>query len=251
MAARRLKESYELMNFEIFEDKNAEKIPSDHMLVMESLKFCIDTRHDIEDLKIRIIENKSSIDFVISDDPAIYTNRYTSQKLNGDSFGVSSSGLLMILPLAPKFAAICYDGLVYTADLEKGRIVMTNAKDVECINEFQNLKAAENIYFKNWDDRDYVRAQFLVIKEKRPQEWSTVKHLVYDGEDADGERYREGTLAEAKRAGKSLVQMSFKYPQPNQWFSQLKFRSKPKTFYNGTGVGHVRKDEWLKRRERA
>jgi hypothetical protein len=26
----------------------------------------------------------------------------------------------------------------------------------------------------------------------------------------------------------------------------LKFRLKPKTFFNGTGIGHVRKFEWLK-----
>jgi hypothetical protein len=96
-----------------------------------------------------------------------------------------------------------------------------------------------------------VREQFLAVKANRPTEWSTVKHLVFIGLDENGaEKYREGTLAEAKRAGNSLVQMSFRYPQPKRWFRAVKFRSKPKTFYNGTGVGHVRKEEWLSRRER-
>jgi hypothetical protein len=247
MAARRLKESYELMNEEIYEGENAPPIPSDHMLVMESLQFCLQTRHDIEDLKVRVIENRTKIDFVISDDPAIFTNRFAAQKLGGESFGVASSGLLLVMPLAPKFAVICYDGLVYMVpDLVGGRIVIKKVEAVEALNEFQNLKAAENIYFSNWHDRDYVRAQFLAVKDTRPKEWSTIKHLVFDGEDEQGERYREGTLAEAKNAGKSLIKMSFKYPQPSRWFPPLKFRPKPKTFYEGTGVGHVRKEEWLR-----
>jgi hypothetical protein len=147
----RLKESYELMNLEIFEDKNAQEIPSDHVLVMQSLKLCLDTRHDIEDLKIRIIENHTKVDLIASDDPAIYTNRFASQKLNGDGFGVVSSGLLMFLPLAPKFAVVCYDGLVYTvSDPKEGRIIVRDAEAIEALNELQNLKAAENLYFSNW-----------------------------------------------------------------------------------------------------
>jgi len=121
-------------------------------------------------------------------------------------------------------------------------------ESIAALNELQNLKAAENVYFSDWEKRDYVRDQFLAVKNNRPKEWSKIIHLVFDGEDERGERYREGSLAEAKKAGKSLVQMSFKYPQPTKWFAPLKFRSKLKTFSNGTAVGHVRTKEWLEKR---
>lgn len=247
MAAQRLKESYEMMNENTFGTKDEPAVPSARRLILQSLQFCLQTRHDIEDLKIRIIENRTKVDFVISDDPSVLMNRFAAQKLGGAGFGISSSGVLFVMPLAPRFAVICYDGLVYTLpDLTKGRLYVKHVDAAEALNELQNLKAAENIYFNNWEDRDHVRAKFLIVKDNRPKEWSAIKHLIPAGEDETGTLYKEGTIDEAKKAGKSLMQMSVKYPEPSRWFPPLKFRGKPKTFYEGTGVGHVRKKEWLR-----
>jgi hypothetical protein len=247
-AAVRLAESYAMMDANLPTDV-APPMPSGRQLILQSLSFCLDTRHDIEDLKVRIIENQSKVDFVISDDPSIMTNRYAKQKLQGASFGVSSSGVFFVLPLAPRFAVICYDGLVYSLPgLKDGRLYLRNASDVEALNELEQLKASANIYFSKWEDRDYVRERFLAAKDRRPTEWCSITHLVPVGQDKTEERYREGTIEEAKKAGRSLMQMSFKYPEPSLWFFPLKYRNKPKTFYEGTGVGHVRKKEWLRRR---
>jgi hypothetical protein len=250
MAVQRLKQSYELMTASML-GADAAPPPSDHSLIMQSLFFCLRTRQYIKDLKVRIVENRTATDFVICDDPAIFMNRFAAQKLGEAGFGVTSSGLILTMPIAPKFAVLCYDGQVYTvADLEGGRVVLRDDTAVDALNEVQFLKAAENIYFNKWDDRDYVRDQFLTVKDNRPSAWSTVTHLVPDSEGryhirGEDERYRVGTLEEAKQAGTSLMKMSFKYPVPTQWFPPLKFRSKLKTFYEGTGVGHVRKEEWL------
>jgi len=256
MAVQRLKESYELMTAGMLQGIEAPPPPSDHSLIVESLLVCLHTRQNIEDLKVRIVENRTDIDFVICDDPSIFMNRFAAQKLGDAGFGVISSGLILTMPIAPKFAVLCYDGQVYTvSDLVGGRVILRDDAAVEALNELQFLKAAENIYFNEWDDREYVRNQFLTFKDNRPSAWSTVTHLVpiREGEEGtrygikgESERYRVGTLEEAKQAGTSLIKMSFKYPVPTQWFPPLKFRSKPKTFYEGTGVGHVRKEEWLR-----
>jgi hypothetical protein len=249
MAAQRLRESYEAMNTGVYENRNAPEIPSNHQLVLWSLRMCMETREYVEDLKIRIIENQTEIDFVICDDPSIFTNRYAAQRLGRESFGVSSSGVFFVLPLAPQFAIICYDGLVYTVpDLDRGRIVLKKGEEVETLNELQNLKAGENLYFSDWSNADYVRNQFHLVKDNRPKEWSKIKHLVPVPNNEGREVYREGTLDEAKKAGTSLVQLSFAYPQPSRWFPPLKFRSKPRTYYNGTAIGHVRKADWLRSR---
>ena len=59
------------------------------------------------------------------------------------------------------------------------------------------------------------------------------------------EKYREGTPEEELTAKETIVSVAFEYPVPGSWPTALKFRDKPKTFYNGTGIGHVRKEEWL------
>jgi hypothetical protein len=251
MAAQRVKEVYQqLMLAEVNLSVDAQKWPSNHMLVMMSLRLCFQTRQYIEDLKIRIIENQTNIDFVISDDPAVLMNRFAAQKLNTVSFGVSSAGFIMTMPLSPRFAVICYDGQVYTVpDLLAGRIVLSEEEAVEALNELQFLKAGENVYFSKWEAAAYVQTQYHSVKDTRSDTWSALTHLVPDSKGPyqhDGQRYREGTLEEAKAAGVSLLKTSFKYPQPTQWFPPLKFRPNPKFFYESTGVGHVRKVEWLR-----
>jgi uncharacterized protein DUF4238 len=210
VAVQRLKEAYKLMSADVLGTESVAP-PSDHSLIMDSLFFCLQTRQHIEDLKIRIIENHTNIDFIICDDPSVFMNRFAVQKLDNAGFGVISSGLILTMPLGPKFAILCYDGQVYTVpDLVGGRVILRDDGSVESLNELQFLKAAENIYFGQWRSANYVRDQFLTVKENRPTSWSTVTHLVPVGESGEagqyfirGERegYRVGTLEEAKRAG--------------------------------------------------
>jgi hypothetical protein len=138
-------------------------------------------------------------------------------------------------------------------------MVVKRDADANAINEFQFLKGAENIYFKDWQSRQHVADEYLRCKSSRREDWSEITVLVPDDNGKDGalrkedgeiQNYRIGTREEGKAAGSALLKMSFVYPVPSSWFPQLKYRSKPKTFYNGTGVGHVRKEEWLRSRSR-
>ena len=249
MAADRLQEFYETMNKGIFEGRGkAPELPSHHELVMKSIKSCLDLRKYTEDLKVRLIENRTSVDFVLSDDPAIYNNRYAMQKLGNGGFGMASSGVTFTLPLTPRFALICYDGTVYTVpDLIGGRCVVKNISEVEALNEWQYLNCAENIYFKQWEHGAYVRERFLAQKDNQQKRSTTLTRFVRKGGDANTHVFQEGTAHEAGRVrGPSLIKLSHTYATPTHWFAPLKFRPKPKTFSFGSSeLGHVRKKEWL------
>lgn len=259
MAVKRLKHAYDSMEAKVFGDEaEAPTPPTFYELTMDSLRLCLQSLNSVEDLKFRLIHNESRTDFVISDDPVVFANRYATQRLGSPGFGVNSSGLMLLMPLTPRRAAICYDNQVYTApDLSNGRIVIRRDDDASAINEFQFLKGAENIYFQDWNARQSVADEYARCKNQRRDDWSKVTVLVPDDAGKDGairekdgklQNYRIGTREEGKAIGKALLRMSFTYPTPTRWFSQLKYRSKPKTFYNGTGVGHVRKEEWLRTR---
>ena len=246
IAILRLKQAEDAFFKDIFGKDAPEGLPLEYFM-RASLQLCSDTREKIDDLKIRIIENKTDVEFVTSDDPAIMTNRFAAQKLNEDGFGVISSGLLLVLPLTPRLAALCYDGLVYTApNLIGGRMILKDARDVESLNELHYLKAAASIYFSSWETAEYVRDQFERARRCRIDEWFVLKHLIYVRTDETGDIYREGTLEEAKASGRSIANSSFKYPIPSRWLSELTYRRPPRTFSNGTAIGHVRKAEWLK-----
>ncbi len=252
MALERARSAYQKMHVGVFRENVEDTVtPSDHQLMIGSLKSCIDTHRYICDLKPRLIENRTRAEFVISDDPSIFTNRFAFQRLRDGSFGIGSSGALFLMPLAPRLCFVCYDRQVYTApDLSNGRIVLTKESDVEAVNEFQYLKAAENIYFGQWDDREHIENSFEAVRERRPKEWAEIKHLIPDGVDEIGERYVLGTFDEARQAGHSMIQLTSRHPEPTRWLSAITYRSSPRTFYNGSAAGHVRKAEWLGKRDR-
>lgn len=133
------------------------------------------------------MNNESRVDFVISDDPLIFANRYATQRLNSVGFGAQSSGVLFLMPLTPRNAVICYDNQIYTAtDLAEGRMVVKRDADANAINEFQFLKGAENIYFKDWQSRQHVADEYVRCKSSRREDWSEMTVLVPDDNGKDG-----------------------------------------------------------------
>jgi hypothetical protein len=250
MAIQRLKASEEGLFEAIFGTQESEQQPQNYYMV-QSLKVCFGSRASIEDLKVCIVENRSDTEFVISDDPAIYTNRYAAEKVKREMFGVIGSGLILGMPISPKLAVLCYDGLVYEPNnLENARLILTKSEDVEALNELQYLRAAGSIYFSSWEGREHIRTQFIANRDRRLEEFAVFKHLIFVKDTKDGSIFRAGTAEEAKKANRSIVQSYFRYPTPSRWVSELPFRKKITTYTNGTEVGHVRKELWLKEQPR-
>jgi hypothetical protein len=246
IAIQRIKASQKEMFEQIFGQEEPER-PSQNYYMVQSLKVCFDTEASIEDLKVCVVENRTGIEFVICDDPAIYTNRYAAERVKREMFGVTSSGLILGMPISPKLAILCYDGLVYEPmNLENRRLVLTTTEDVEALNELQYLRAAGSIYFSLWDSRDYVRAQFMANRDRRVKEFAVFQHLIFVKSTKNGDVFRAGTVEEAKKPGRSIIHSYFRYPTPSRWVSELPFRKAITIYTNGTEAGHVRKEPWLK-----
>ena len=243
--ARKFRHSIEQMSANMWTPEK-EPVPDDKKLLMSSMRFGMKSRDMLRDLKIRFVENRTSRDFIIADDPAVMLNRFAFEKLGGSAFGVASSGLIFVMPMAPRFSVICYDGLVYSLDVANGRVVLKSEAAVDAYNDIQCIAAEENIYFHHSEDGEYVRRRFAAVKHKR-RPASIARTFVPDGETEDAEHYRPGTVDEARAAKRSLVGVQFNYPEPDRWIPGLRYRSKPTTFFNGTGIGYVRKREWLYR----
>lgn len=245
MAIERLQKSEAAFFKDTFGDEAPAEPPFSYFMA-HSLRLCIETSHLIEDLKVRVVQNNTDVDFVTSDDPAIMANKLHAQQNMVGGFGIGSSGVLLLMPISPRFAALCYDGLVYTIpNVVNGRIILSSRSDVEALNELHFLKAASTVYFSSWGTRDYVREQFQKVRANRMSDWFVIKYAVHARTDENGnDIFREATAEEAKVPGRSLVHTYFKYPVPSQWLSHLKYRSPIKTFGRGLTCG-VRKEEWL------
>ena len=216
-----------------------------------SLKMALKLKEYVSDLKAIIFRNRTDIDFIISDNPLVLTNRFSFQRLKESAFGLSNSGAILAMPMTPKMCLVWYDRGVYNVPNASGTpfVDVKRGEDAASINEWQYLHAQENLYFFRWEDRPYIQEQaerFVVGR----QELKPVTALYVRDYSVPGESYRRGTAAEEAAAKKSLILARPGHPEPSRWPSLIKFRTKPKTYSNGSAIGFVRSAEWLKRRRR-
>ncbi|HMJ28044.1 MAG TPA: DUF4238 domain-containing protein [Xanthobacteraceae bacterium] len=245
IAMTRIKEAEDAMLTDVPEHV----MPPDTLesIMITSMKVCAEAQHLVTDLKVRIIKNRTEVDFVTSDDPAIATNKWMSQKMNTEGFGVMSSGFILVMPLTPRLAILCYDGQVYTIpSLVGGRVILKKTEDVESLNELQYLKAAANIYFASWGMAEYVRDRFEEARPRRITDWVITRFYLLVSDDGNQRTFKEVSQEETRVPNsRSIVHTAFRYPVPSTWLSHLKYRSPIKTFSHGTGAGHVRNEAWL------
>jgi hypothetical protein len=218
-------------------------------LVRLSVTSGVKSHGSASDLKFIVLRNRTKSDFITSDDPAAVTNKFAFEKLKEKSFGIMSSGIIMVLPLSSKLAAFFYDNRVYTVSIPAGTrfIDVRSPADVQAINHLQHLNAQENLYFANWGDRSSVAENAEQATKIRLSAQHEFTSLIRD-HSRPGEAYRAGTEEEESQSKEMIITGSFEQPQPSQWPTFLKYRPKPSTFFNGSAVGHVRKEEWLRSR---
>lgn len=84
------------------------------------------------DLKIELLINRSSIDYVTSDNPAVFYNQLFQEKNLSREFGWGEYGIQFIIPISPKIAICMYDSAVY--DIKE-----TELKSNNTINKLNEL----------------------------------------------------------------------------------------------------------------
>ena len=115
------------------------------------------------DLKQFLLINETSLPFIISDNPAVFTNWFFRRSFpDRPSEGMKRSGLQVYLPLSPNFALLLHDSNVYLTRNENGNIILRKNSDVKSLNSLQWLNAYNNIYFPPGIDEEYLR-EIMVI----------------------------------------------------------------------------------------
>jgi hypothetical protein len=209
--------------------------------------------HDIlRDLKGCLLRNTTSRPFVTCDDPAVLTNRWylESPSTKGCSFGVNSGGTIVLLPVSPQILFLGYDADVYSVPNNKGWVNVTREQDVKALNEHQFLNCRANIFVKNPNDARFVHDSFLTIAPLRPKSRHVINYAVLDRQEGGYTRYKVVDRAGSEDDREAKIHMQALTPAPTSWPSQLTWRRKGFVFYNGTGVGWVRRSATTTRGDR-
>ncbi len=193
------------------------------------------------DLKQFIIENRTSIPFVLSDNPVIVTNLFGRTRFRGRALdGMSKSGLQMLMPLSPKYAILLHDGNVYTTQADDNIIKVSREKIIDNINELQWVNAYKNVYFSPEFGNQKI-SQLLEIERKSGDLISFERLQSLDG----GRSYRlndKDEYAPPDEGVKSeLVRVSSKMLSKDIRIDAVKVRSNP-LFYDDNSMGSPKRD---------
>jgi hypothetical protein len=211
--------------------------------VVMAMGIFAETAGVVSDLKTCFLRNRTNRSFITSDNPAVSTNRWYAQNIRtkGLSGGLGNAGALLFLPLTPVVMAVVYDGDVYSIPNSGGWSIIERTADVDAFNEHQFLGCVANVYFSNWSELNGIKIGFQAAVPNRPERRHEIVVANLVEETAHGEIYKPVKLGELVREGKTLMHQRIITAKPSRWPSIIKWRLNPKIYYNGTGVGYVRR----------
>lgn len=201
-----------------------------------------DAMHIIDDLRICLIRNKTSIPFFASDDPAVLTNKWwlTDKRTLGRSFGLHSAGAIILLPLSPELLCFGYDGGVYSVPNDRGKVDVRRECDIASFNQHQILNCRANLFVKDAEHSRVVHEAFAEAAENRPKNSHIITYAVLDSTEGEYRRYRVIDPSEREEHTRALLHTQVIHPAPLSWPSQMTRSSNGAVFTNGTGLGYVR-----------
>lgn len=103
----------------------------------------------ISDLRVKLLLNRTRMDFVTSDAPVAKHNQWCEKIRNFGTAGYACRGLQMFLPLSPRHLLLLFDPDVYRVDPSLNDVIDVNDEaDVLALNSLQMLVAEECIYYQ-------------------------------------------------------------------------------------------------------
>lgn len=102
----------------------------------------------IEDLRMKILYNKTQLEYITSDSPIVLFNQWCQRIKNRGTRGLASSGLQIFFPLSPRHLLLLYDENIYKVGKRRQRFIDIYEKsEIIDLNKLQLYIAEHNIYY--------------------------------------------------------------------------------------------------------
>lgn len=211
--------------------------------VKNSMRVFVETMKVVDDLRICLLRNRTSIPFITSDDPAVLTNRWylEDRRTFRKSFGIHSAGTLLMLPISPNVLCMGYDSDVYSIPHQGGLVDVRHDADIQAFNQHQFLNCRANIFFHDSAYARGVSDAFNKFAPLRPNPRYKIHYAVLDSREEGFTRYRAVDRRPAGDHQEALIHTQTVHARPSAWPKQILWRSKGAVFTNGSGVGFVRR----------
>lgn len=149
-----------------FRVRNVHAVALPMSLALETLPF-------MTDLGLHLFINRTSREFVTSDDPVVMYNQYCEGIRYQGVTGWNCRGLQVFVPFSPSEMLMLYDSLVYRiGEARHGNPVteINREADVASLNALQVLNSHENVYFRGTDQPRATEQQCRAWTSRRPKQ---------------------------------------------------------------------------------
>lgn len=214
--------------------------------VLLALQAFVGIMDMVDDLEVCLVENRSPVPFVSSDDPAVLTNRwyFHDRRTLGMSFGLQAAGAVLLLPISPDCLFFAYDREVYTVTTNRGVIVVRDEWDVRALNEHQLLNCRANLFVRDAQHGRWLAECYKQAKGRRPKSSHLFHYAVKDESQAVRPGFTvykvvEYTGEAAKQNG--IIHSQVVHPRPLYWPRFLRWHVAGSVYTRGDGNKCVRK----------
>ena len=115
----------------------------------EQIRMILEILPSILDLRLCLIRNKTTEEFVIGENPVVILNPFLIEKgWDASRKGLSLKGTVIIMPLSPSFSICLYDHMAY-GFVGKSRVASASDNDVKLLNLCQFFNTESCIYTNN------------------------------------------------------------------------------------------------------
>lgn len=210
--------------------------------IANSLSTCLQCLDAIADLNIVLAYNKTTIPFVTSDDPALLVNRWLvrNSAAVGAGCGPTTAGVVCLLPIAPTVCCIFYDAHVYSVPHQNNWIDLSNAADIDAINDLQYMSAVANIYFSNSNHCNTL----VALHQRNARHRPTVRHRIHYSIEVESTRDSRIFKRVDKNAipphTQALIHTETLRLEPKKWPTFLRWRRNGYVYTNASGSDPVR-----------
>jgi hypothetical protein len=137
----------------------------------------------IDDLAIKLIINRTNIQLITSDNPAVRYNQYCEGVEGLTTTGMLSQGLQVLLPISPRHLLLFYDANAYSVAGHSDPVVVTDRSgDILTLNLLQGINAGEILLFSDFEQLDLVKNAVKSAIQLRRFREPQVKELVDDAD---------------------------------------------------------------------
>ena len=151
--------------------KFAKEYAKDSITPAWLLTMTDDMTKGISDLRITILDNQTSKNFITSDTPVIMINPFSA-----DQVGFGVVGIVIIVPVSPKIAVMIYDDKIY--HLNSDLYLLTNEDDVININKYTFLNAEEILLAADEADINSLIADHNLLIEKADNDYRRLAEML-------------------------------------------------------------------------